>query len=196
MTVDNGFRLYSGLPGGSLTLIGSGNDWTETYSFSTDASEGLTIRAREFHPGSPSGIILSTSEGLISDHHWKCVPDTGGNLPDINTWPNALELGINGVATWPTPWGFKEGIDSNAYWIWSQEEALAVVCYKKLDQGRCSCCPPFTDPKACNNTAECKNAGGQCRNPNLPIPDIYVPIDKPCTKGQNCRCYKPLIQVN
>ena len=128
MTADNAFKIYSdGDP------LGSGNDWQTTYTFHTDASKVVAIYAWNW--GGPVGIILSTSNGLVSDLSWKCTSKVQSGLnwtkPDFDddSWPNAVSFGHNGVP----PWGLRPGISASAQWIWAPTSSQRVWCRK--DEG-------------------------------------------------------------
>ena len=128
MTADNAFKIYAdGDP------LGSGNDWQTTYTFHTDASKVLAIYAWNW--GGPVGIILSTSNGLVTDLSWKCTSKVQSGLnwtkPSFNddSWPNAVSFGHNGVP----PWGLRPGISASAQWIWAPTWSQRFWCRK--DEG-------------------------------------------------------------
>ena len=68
----------------------------------------------------PCGIILSTSEGLVTDSTWKCIDNETAESTPYNTWPKALVLGTNGGSDTVYPWGLRPGILPTAKWIWAQ----------------------------------------------------------------------------
>merc|ERR1711962_1495109 len=137
-----------------------GNSWSTTDSFNTDAGEYLTIRAENYHLD--MGILLSTSEGLISDNHWRCIDERQAQVTPFHDWPQALELYDHG--DWV--WGDRPGIAMTAKWIWAPAPPGGrapdnVICYRKLDRGRCYCCPPLDPPNMCKpNGTRCERAFG------------------------------------
>merc|ERR1712151_285230 len=204
MTADNQFNLiWDG------ALLGSGNEWWTTYTFDTDALV-LGVIADNIHPGTPAGIILSTSSGLVTDKSWKCIKsyDISPKIwtaPGFNddSWPYAVSFGYNGVG----PWGSKPGISPSAQWIWAEDDPTTVYCRKKLEIPQCFCCPPLPPvndciDNGCEKEAFGENYIGECRdvtNPNLS--DLSETFDLTATPtGKNlckntvdsscCRCFK------
>jgi len=160
ITADNEFEIYSDPPDALGTPFGSGNSWSTTDSFNTDAGEYLTIRAENYHLD--MGILLSTSEGLVSDNHWRCIDERQAQVTPFHDWPQALELYDHG--DWV--WGDRPGIAMTAKWIWAPAPPGGrapdnVICYRKLDRGRCYCCPPLDPPNMCKpNGTRCERAFG------------------------------------
>merc|ERR1712126_703806 len=68
-----------------------------------------------FNPISHRGIILSTSQGLVTNAEWRCIENNGSVLPDISDWPFAEMIGNN------SDWGMRPEILPNASWIWAQK---------------------------------------------------------------------------
>merc|ERR1711962_1333621 len=127
---DNEFQLYSGAPDSpQLTLLGSGNDWRKTVTLSAPSSGALTIVVTD--KGSVGGLLLSTSDGRISDSSWSC------QLEGQQQWEGAQEVGTNGVK----PWSTRPGINPEANWIWVTPDGnpppgvsfpYTVTCYKEF----------------------------------------------------------------
>lgn len=137
MTVDNAFFAYISTDDSVLgTLIGSGNDWPTTFSFSSALTPGVTnyLHIEAINYGGPNGFIgdfhLSDSNfsfgnstqtlltgpanwlGGYNDDNSQVVPQ-----PWVQVFGGNNDLGINGVG----PWGFRNGIDANAHWIWPND---------------------------------------------------------------------------
>ena len=71
------------------------------------------------------GIIVTTSNGLFTNSTWRCINDTGAELPPISEWPKAKEVNSN---TQMQEWESGPGKHSKGKWIWSQEELGSVAC--------------------------------------------------------------------
>jgi hypothetical protein len=124
------FELYS-----EAGQIGDGDGWG-TDHFSSDATEYLWIKAEGSSGNIRTSVILSTSEGLVTDGSWKCLDVQNldaTNMPPFNQGPDALVLGQNGGPGRPS----RPDISSDANFItapdlpsgaWAKE----VDCYKKL----------------------------------------------------------------
>ena len=126
---DNKFRLFVDAD----NTIGYGNNWVETYSFSVTASHLIGVEAENWH--SAAGIIVSTSDGLVTDSDWKCLdsdlidsPEAWHHLYDDSHWPNAVSFGLNGVS----PWGYSSDISASAEWIWAAKSPKSVLCRKRI----------------------------------------------------------------
>lgn len=126
MTVDNAFDLYvstnNAVPG---TLVGSGSNWTATYTFTNiPLTPGVTnyihVVASDF--GAPAAFIghfdlsdsgfefANGSQHLVTTPaHWQLsLTGVGGPYE-----PGITSSGLNGVG----PWGFRTGIDAGAEWL-------------------------------------------------------------------------------
>jgi len=136
LSVDNEFEIYSDPPNALGAPFGSGNLWSTTYSFTTETEKYLTIRAENcgtFNSNSnPMGILLSTSEGLVSDINWRCIGEKYADRTPFEDWPQALMVGTHGIA----PWNNRPNITSTAQWIWANppggEILDRVICYRRL----------------------------------------------------------------
>ena len=123
MTADHSFTLLA-----NSVVLGSGHDWKRTKRFLTSPSAILRVKAKD--NGGNDGILLSTSEGLVSNSSWKCVEaNPGADLPAVSKWPSAIEHGKNGMF----PWGRRKGISEEASWIWAkpgagEESPDSIVC--------------------------------------------------------------------
>jgi hypothetical protein len=126
MTVDNAFDLYlstdDSLPG---TNIGSGNDWSTTYTFTSNLTTGVTNYLHvvgvdygysaaflgDFSVSDTSFKFANGTQSLVTDSaHWS-ISNTGFG----QNYYTPDEVGTNGV----NPWGFHSGISGSASWIWS-----------------------------------------------------------------------------
>ena len=74
------------------------------------------------HNGVDGGLIVSDSNGFVTDNNWKCSTSPGGfwrtHWCDDRSWQNAVELGRN-VDT-PNGWDYKDGFADNANWVWGE----------------------------------------------------------------------------
>merc|ERR1712126_480290 len=86
-----------------------------------------------FNPISHRGIILSTSQGLVTNAEWRCIENNGSVLPDISDWPFAEMLGNNSANS---DWGIRPEILPNASWIWAQKFSSGDYPFKV------TCVPP------------------------------------------------------
>merc|ERR1712112_58364 len=123
--------------------IGMGDHHDEVYKFYTELEHGSQLRVEAvdihsesgFNPMSHRGIILSTSQGLVTNADWQCIENNGSVLPDISDWPFAEMIGNN------SDWGMRPEILPNASWIWAQ----------KLSSGdypsKVACVPPPSSSK-------------------------------------------------
>jgi len=120
ISVDDEFKLFA-----DDNIIGMGDHHDEVYKFFTELEHGSRLRVEgvDIHaesglnPRSMRGIILSTSQGLVTNGKWRCIENNGSALPDISHWPFAIELDNNNVYS---KWGMRPEILSNASWIWAQ----------------------------------------------------------------------------
>jgi len=223
ITVDNGFNLYSGLPSAGDTPVITDLTWASTSTITLTAPEFLAVAAA--NDGSyDRGILLETSDGVVSDASWRCCSvrsdeywktwlesGASASLP-WDTWDNcdpALEIGNNGVGPWLT----RPGISASAKWIWAPPNSLGVRpnkvwCVKKLERGKCFCCPPVPPVNDCSDTGCSKifgpDAVGVCKdisNPNWQAisQEVDVDLDPPyheeplCKASLDdgcCRCFK------
>merc|ERR1712033_51869 len=118
---DDEFRLFA-----DNETIGMGDHHDEVYKFYTELEHGSKLRVEAvdihaesgFNPRSHRGIILSTSQGLVTNAEWRCIENNGSVLPDISDWPFAEMLGNNSANS---DWGIRPEILPNASWIWAQK---------------------------------------------------------------------------
>ena len=125
LTVDNSFLLFistdDSLAG---TPVGSGSDWTTTYSFSAALTPGVTndIHVAATNGGAPAAFIGDFALGdansgfangaqfLLTDtSHWQVSPTAFG-AGDVTP----VSFGPNGTS----PWGSRPSIDASAQFIW------------------------------------------------------------------------------
>merc|ERR1712112_708468 len=115
---DGEFELFA-----DNETIGMGDHHDEVYKFYTELEHGskLRVEAVDIHaesglnPRSHRGIILSTSQGLVTNAEWRCIENNGSVLPEISDWPFAEMIGNN------SDWGMRPEILPNASWIWAQK---------------------------------------------------------------------------
>jgi len=121
MTGDNEFTLYGGEPGTSQVELGSGNKWWQTKNFSVSNPGYLMVTVKD--SGVVGGLLMSVSTGRVTEKtHWKCrVEGDGSSYSHYFNWPQAKEIGSNGVG----PWRTRSGISSRAKWIWVTEDGRA-----------------------------------------------------------------------
>merc|ERR1712243_442071 len=118
---DDEFRLFA-----DNETIGMGDHHDEVYKFYTELEHGSKLRVEAvdihaesgFNPRSHRGIILSTSQGLVTNAERRCIENNGSVLPDISDWPFAEMLGNNSANS---DWGIRPEILPNASWIWAQK---------------------------------------------------------------------------
>ena len=109
-----------------------------------------------FNPSSMRGIILSTSEGLVTNSNWRCIENNGSILPDTNQWPFAIEHVSNDVYS---EWGKRPEIFPNASWIWAPIDSSGYY------PSRVACVPSTTPPRCVDNGCEEAFDGqGECVN--------------------------------
>jgi hypothetical protein len=105
-------------------LVGSGNDWGTTYSFTGLLTPGVTnyLHVQATDLGSPAGFIGDYS---LSDTAFQFANGTQSLLTGIQDWRVSTSGFGTGYAT-PIdearngggPWGPHPAIDANARWIW------------------------------------------------------------------------------
>ena len=110
ITADDIFWLYD-----SQSQIGFGNnnngESTTQFNFSLDYIPScLSVHAKD--QGGEQGIILVTSEGLISDSSWSCLSTFDPGLPAA-WWPPAEEVDGPYWAKWA----------GDAQWIWASKDS-------------------------------------------------------------------------
>merc|ERR1712121_256477 len=138
---DGEFELFA-----DNETIGMGDHHDEVYKFYTELEHGsqLRVEAVDIHeesglnPRPLRGIILSTSQGLVTNADWRCIENNGSVLPDISHWPFAEILGNN---SGNLQWGMRPEILPNASWIWA--EKLSSGDYPS----KVACVPPPSSSK-------------------------------------------------
>merc|ERR1712112_742079 len=150
ISADSDFKLFADE---TNETIGTGEDHEEVYEFFTEREHGskLRVEAVDIHaesglnPRSHRGIILSTSQGLVTNAEWRCIENNGSVLPEISDWPFAEILGNNSA---DFEWSMRPDILPNASWIWAQ----------KLSSGdypsKVACVPAPSSAKCVDNGCE------------------------------------------
>merc|ERR1712121_140904 len=149
---DDEFRLFA-----DNETIGMGDHHDEVYKFYTELEHGsqLRVEAVDIHeesglnPRPLRGIILSTSQGLVTNAEWRCIENNGSVLPDISHWPFAEILGNN---SGNLQWGMRPEILPNASWIWA--EKLSSGDYPS----KVACVPPPSSSKE-EGSSKCVDNG-------------------------------------
>merc|ERR1711942_476366 len=108
ISADNEFTMYAGAPGSSGTVLGKGNNYKKVYKFSGPSSGYLTVKVKDLHGF--GRLILSTSDGAVTDSKWQCRLEGG-------VWKDAKEIAPNGVQIGNDK-EFRKGIAPTANWIW------------------------------------------------------------------------------
>ena len=149
MTVDNAFFAYISTDDSVLgTLVGSGNDWPTTFSFSSALTPGVTnyLHIEAINYGGPNGFIgdfhlsdsnfyfgNSTQTLLTGTDNWfgGYNNDNSSVVPQpwVQVFGGNTDLGVNGVG----PWGFRNGIDGNAHWIWPNDNQSSGCGFCTVD---------------------------------------------------------------
>ncbi|PIE67756.1 MAG: hypothetical protein CSA23_02970 [Deltaproteobacteria bacterium] len=122
MTVDNEFDFFistnDSQPG---VLVGYGDSWNTTYSFSYDLTLNtnyfIHIAAKDW--GFVAGFI---GEFTLSDNSFAFANNTQKLLTNVNDWTVYTDTfgGTPGATSEATySWGTPTNIDSNADWIWT-----------------------------------------------------------------------------
>ena len=109
------------------------NDWRipSIYQIPGD-TKVLSVIGMNIPDGDKSGILGSTSNGLLTNKTWKCSSDLyhGWTSPDFDDrdWPLAKVVGNHG----DEPWETIDGIAETAKWIWANEDQDIVYCRLNL----------------------------------------------------------------
>ena len=155
VSADDEFVLFA-----DNKTIGMGDHHDEVYKFLADHGSELRIEAVDIHaesgtnPKSMRGIILSTSQGLVTNSDWRCIENNGSVLPDTSRWPFAVELAKNDVYS---KWGMRNKILPNASWIWAPRLSSGYYPY------RVACVPSPTPASCVDNGCEAEFDGeGAC----------------------------------
>jgi hypothetical protein len=124
LNVDNVFALYLSTDDSVLgTLIGSGNDWPTTYTFTTALTAGVDnyIHVVATDAGPPAAFL---GKFTLSDADFEFGNDTQILLTDTTHWQQSYtgfgvdyftptSAGANGVG----PWGFRSTVGDDAQWL-------------------------------------------------------------------------------
>lgn len=94
-------------------------------------SHVIALRCKGKSPPFVKAIIGSLSNGVVTDNTWKCTNSFSQgwnmrNYPD-ESWPMAASYGTNSPST--LPWGYFEGIEPKAAWIWTNDNTGDVEVY-------------------------------------------------------------------
>ena len=124
--------------------IGSTDQWTEVQTFHVDASctanTPAVLAIHGVDTGGPAAIIASwvhCGRTTKTDLGCRCTEaDVSGEdwtspTYDDSAWPFASDGGINGA----DPWGFTEGVEESARWIWAQDQFGADEAYCRCVEG-------------------------------------------------------------
>lgn len=138
LTVDNQFTAYLGT---SETVqgvpIASGNDWTQTYSFSGVAltpGQSYWIQVAGTDVGPPGMFIGSFSLGGTG---FQFANGTQSLVTNTTQWGMSLTgFGVADIAPTsygqnsasPSPWGTRPGIDGSAQFLWTSTQCTQVPC--------------------------------------------------------------------
>lgn len=125
LTVDNTFSLYLSPTDSALgTLVGTGNDWGTTYTFSAALTPGVSefIHVVGVDLGPPAAYIgdFSVDTTAFSFLNGGQSLNTGtafwgSNATGFgNPYSTPVDEGANGVG----PWGLHPAISASAHWIW------------------------------------------------------------------------------
>jgi hypothetical protein len=147
LTADNEFKVYLSTNDADLgSLVGSGNNWQQTYPFSVELGSASTYYLHiigtnwtnengfpqfpRFDANNPNALIGSfniTGGGFVFGNgassistdttHWKAI-----GVDDNTSWTTPTgapqSFGLNGAS----PWGTRPNIDSSAEFIWSNPD--------------------------------------------------------------------------
>merc|ERR1712112_315591 len=149
---DGEFELFA-----DNETIGMGDHHDEVYKFYTEHEHGSKLRVEAvdihaesgFNPRSLRGIILSTSQGLVTNANWRCIENNDSVLPDISDWPFAEMLANN---SGNLQWGMRPEILPNASLIWA--EKLSSGDYPS----KVACVPPPSSSKE-EGSSKCVDNG-------------------------------------
>lgn len=136
MTVDNGFTAYiSTNDSVAGTQIGSGNDWTSTYSFGSTLTSGVTnyLHIYSYDVG---GIAAFIGQFTLSDTGFSFANGTQSLLTGTSNWNGSvtgfgsnyqtpIDLGSNGAY----PWNTRPLISNAAHFIWVQDANNVNTAY-------------------------------------------------------------------
>lgn len=124
LNVDNVFDLYLSTDDSVLgTLIGSGNNWPTTYTFTTALTAGVDnyIHVVATDTGPPAAFL---GKFTLSDADFKFANDAQTLLTDTSHWQQSntgfgvgyftpTSAGVNGVG----PWSFLSTVGADAQWL-------------------------------------------------------------------------------
>jgi len=140
LAADNKFKLFA-----DNETIGMGDHPDQVYQYYVKSSSQLRVEAEDVDLDSGNnqpgiifnrGIILSTSEGLVTDSNWRCIENEGTLPTDLSQWPSAEVFSDNHNGS---EFKNRDEIHQNASWI----------CAAKLPTGlypsKVACVPPPQD---------------------------------------------------
>ena len=134
-TADDGFTMYiSTSPTVQGTSIGSGNDWSGTFSGSGALIAGVTNYLQVYGDNSGGNVGGFIGDFTLSDANFQFGNGAQSMLTNAADWfvsetgynaaPNvATDRGQNGAY----PWGIISGIDAQARWIWTTDSEGSVA---------------------------------------------------------------------
>jgi hypothetical protein len=137
LTVDNSFAAYlSSSATVQGTLISSGTNWQQTYSF----SDILLTPGQDYYlqvRGTDVGVISAfLGSFALTGTEFAFANGTQRLTTNINDWfvsttafgvglASPISEGANGVS----PWGVRPGIERDASWIWSDDRCINCTRY-------------------------------------------------------------------
>lgn len=132
VNVDNQFDMYLSTSDAVLgTLVGSGNNWPTTYTFTPSLTPGVTnfIHIVAVDTGPPGAFLgdfslndplyqfVNGTQFLVTNTSWN-FNLTGFGDP----YAAPADSGQNGIG----PWGNIPGVDPSAHWIWNPQATTTV----------------------------------------------------------------------
>lgn len=127
INADNVFQVYVSTNNSSLgTLVGTQNDWTTTYNFSTLLTAGVTnfLHIIVTNQGGPGGLlgafVLSDNNLVFANGTNTLLTGDAGLTQNTTGFGNATSAtvaeGANGVG----PWGLRSGYGAlSPQWVWN-----------------------------------------------------------------------------
>lgn len=120
-------------------LLGEGNTGIKSRGFRQyeiqQGSQVVALKCKGKPPPWEKAILGSLGNGLVTDNSWKCTNSVslGWNMRNYqdDSWPMAASHGPNSAQTFP--WGDFDSIDSNALWIWTNDNVNDFEVYCRLN---------------------------------------------------------------
>merc|ERR1711872_932468 len=137
LAADHKFKLFA-----DNETIGMGDHPDEVYQYYMKSSSQLRVEAEDVDLDSGNnqpgiifnrGIILSTSEGVVTDSKWRCIENEGTLPTDLSQWPSAEVFSDNHNSS---KFKNRDEIHQNASWIWAAK--LPTGLYPS----KVACVPP------------------------------------------------------